>query len=163
MLRILDRVVDAALVLSLAVISFVLVLQVVLRYLFHTPLPWPEELSQFLLVAISFLGMYRAFREKAHIRIQWLPKKPLVFRLLRVGGLLTVVIFLIYIGYGGYVLSDGAWSQPTTALRIPMAIPYLVIPVACILSLIAVGFTIADILRGKEDLDHDGLNKDLLL
>jgi hypothetical protein len=69
--------VDAVLVLSLGTIVVVLVLQVALRYLVSAPLPWPEELSQFLLVGVSFFGMYRAFREDAHIRIAWLPKRPL--------------------------------------------------------------------------------------
>lgn len=148
MLRTVDRVVDAALVLSLATIAAVLVLQVALRYLLHAPLPWPEELSQFLLVGISFFGMYRAFGTDGHIRIEWLPKRPLVLRLLRVAGLACVAVFLVYIGYGGLKLAQAAWHQPSTALRLPMAVPYLAIPISCALSLIAVAQSMRAILTG---------------
>lgn len=150
MFRTLDRAVDAVLVLSLATIVLVLILQVTLRYLLHAPLPWPEELSQFLLVGISFFGMYRAFRENAHIRISWLPKRPLALRLLRVSGLVCVAAFLIYVGYGGYRLSLEAWQQPSVALRVPMAIPYLIMPITCAMSLLAVAASARDILTGAD-------------
>lgn len=155
MFRTIDRVVDAALVLSLAIIATVLVIQVALRYLLHAPLAWPEELSQFLLVGISFFGMYRAFGEQAHIRIQWLDKRPFALRLLRACGLLAVAIFLAYIGYGGFLLAAAAWNQPSTALRLPMAIPYLIIPVSCALSLVAVAVSAKQLLFGTEIGDQD--------
>jgi TRAP-type C4-dicarboxylate transport system permease small subunit len=151
MLRTLDRAIDLALVLALATIVLVLVTQVTLRYLLNAPLAWPEELSQFLLVGISFFGTFRAFRQQDHIRIRWLPKGPMFLRLLRVGGLLTVAVFLLYIGYGGFSLAMGAWNQPSTALRLPLAFPYMVIPLTCALSLLAVAVTSHAILTGRED------------
>ena len=154
MFRLIDRAVDALLVLSLAAIVTVLVVQVILRYFFHAPLSWPEEFSQFLLVGISFFGMYRAFRQNDHIRIRWLPKRPIIFRLLRVSGLLTVLVFLVYIGFGGFMLAMGAWNQPSTALRLPMAIPYLMIAVSCALSILAVASSAQSILTGREESDQ---------
>lgn len=149
-LAIVNRIIDVVLVLALATIAVVLVMQVALRYLWHAPLPWPEELSQFLLVGISFLGMYRAFGEDLHIRISWLPKRPVVLRILRAVGLVLTAVFLVYIGYGGWVLSEGAWNQPSTALRIPMAIPYLLMPIACALSLVAVLGLVRRTLLGRD-------------
>lgn len=150
-LRSVDRVIDAALVLSLVVISVSLVSQVALRYLAHSPLPWPEELSQFLLVTISFFGMYRAFESGEHISLKWMPRNWQVQRYLRAIGLLCVMVFLVYIGWGGWKLAQAAWHQPSTALRLPMAIPYLVIPVTCALSLLAVCISIWRILADRED------------
>jgi TRAP-type C4-dicarboxylate transport system permease small subunit len=152
-IHIFDRIVDAVLVAALATISAVLVMQVVLRYFFNAALPWPEELSQFLLVLLSFLGMYRAIGKDQHIRIDWLPKSgqsPLV-RGLRICGLLAVCVFLAYVGYGGWELAMTAWTQPSTALRLPMAIPYLIVPVACGLSLIAVGVVVRSMLKTGPD------------
>lgn len=157
MFRTIDRAVNLVLVMSLATIVAVLVAQVALRYLLHAPLPWPEELSQFLLVAISFFGMYTAFRQNDHIRIRWLPRAPLALRLLRAAGLVTVAVFLIYIGYGGFRLAMSALNQPSIALRVPMAVPYMIIPVSCALSLVAVSVTIHAILTGREpDLPQEG-------
>lgn len=150
-LRNVDRVIDAALVLALLVISASLVAQVALRYLAHSPLPWPEELSQFLLVAISFFGMYRAFEHDGHIALKWMPRHWRVQRYLRAIGLICVMAFLVYIGWGGWHLAQAAWHQPSTALRLPMAIPYLVIPITCALSLVAIGTSIWRILTGRGD------------
>lgn len=150
--RIVDRIVDIVLVASLAAIASFLVAQVALRYLFKAPLPWPEELSQFLLVLISMLGMYRAIGRDQHIRIDWLPKTrhlPLVA--LRVAGLVCVCIFLTYIGYGGWLLAMTAWSQPSTALRLPMAIPYLIVPLACLLATIAVIGAIRSLVKPRSE------------
>jgi len=150
-LRSVDRVIDAALVVSMAVITAVLVAQVALRYFIHSPLPWPEELSQFLLVGISFFGMYRAFEHGEHISLKWLPRKGVAQRYFRAAGLVAVMIFLVYIGWGGWKLTQSAWHQPSTALRLPMAIPYLVIPVSCALSLIAVATTAWRVFTGNEE------------
>ncbi|WP_368911776.1 TRAP transporter small permease [Taklimakanibacter deserti] len=149
--RALDRCIDVILVLSMAIVVIALASQVTLRYFFHSPLPWPEELSQFLLVGMSFLGMYVAIRRNQHIRIEWLPKSGSGFiRGLKLAGLLSVCLFLAYIGYGGWELAMAAWGQPSTALRIPMAIPYLIIPIACFLSFVAIIALMRRTLRGQE-------------
>ena len=150
LVRVLDRIVDAVLVAALAGISAILVTQVILRYIFNAALPWPEELSQFLLVLISFFGMYRAIGKVHPIRIDWLPKTrhPLLV-CVRVAGQLSVCVFLGYVGYGGWQLAMTAWSQPSTALRLPMAIPYLIVPVACALSLLAVAGIIRSLIRPR--------------
>jgi TRAP-type C4-dicarboxylate transport system permease small subunit len=136
---ILHKLVNTIIIGSLAVIVFSMILQVVARYFFHAALPWPEELSQFLLVILSFLGMYRAIGEDMHIRLDILPRDggSGVVRLLQAGGLLAAAAFVGYIGYGGLELARNAWSQPSPAMRLPMGLFYLVIPVACLLSLLA--------------------------
>lgn len=150
--RVLDRCIDVVLVLSMAIIVGALALQVTLRYFFHSPLPWPEELSQFLLVGMSFLGMYVAIRRNQHIKIEWLPKNgPQFIRGLKLIGLVSILVFLTYIGYGGFKLAMTAWNQPSTALRVPMAIPYLFIPIACLLSFFAVIGLMRRTWRGEEN------------
>lgn len=136
---ILHKFVDAIIIGSLAVIVFSIILQVVARYFFHAAFPWPEELSQLLLVCLSFLGMYRAIGEDMHIRLDVLPREgggPLV-RLLQAAGLLAAAGFVAYIGYGGLELARNSWTQPSPAMRLPMGMFYLVIPIACLLSFLA--------------------------
>ena len=138
--RAFNWLVDVVLVTALAVITVVLVTQVFSRYVLHSALAWPEELAQFLLVLISFTGMYRAVGKDQHIRIDYLPKDSaaLWLRLFRLSGLLLVCAFLAYVGYGGWILAMSAWDQPSTALRLPMGIPYLMIPVSCFLTVLAI-------------------------
>ena len=156
--RAVDRAVDIALVLGVAVIAAVLVAQVVFRYALHQALAWPEELAQFLLVAISFLGMYRAIGEGQHIRIDWLDKAApsRAVRLLQATGLACVCAFLAFVGYGGWQLVLSSWNQPSTALRLPMGVPYLIVPLACAMSFLAVAALIRALLVGHRARGEDG-------
>ncbi len=133
------RVVDALLGLSLAIIVAAMLLQVGARYIYHAALPWPEELSQLLLVVLSFFGMYRAIEEDMHIRLDLIPASmsAVMARLLRTIAIVAAAIFLGYISYGGYELALRSWSQPSTAMRLPMGWFYLAIPVAGVLSVLA--------------------------
>ncbi len=139
MKRRVDAVIDGALILSLAVILGALVLQVVMRYLVGRALVWPEELSQYLLVGLSFLGAYRAFDHRQHIALDLWPKGvlPGLERALRALGLLAVALVFGYVGWGGLGLALSAWDQPSTALRLPMGLVYAVIPIACTLICLA--------------------------
>lgn len=138
--RIIHWVVDAILVVSLAVIVLALIAQVIARYGFHRALPWPEELSQLLLVTLSFFGTYRAVGANLHIALNVLPEErfPVPIRLAKIAGLIMAAVFMAYVGYGGWHLVNSAWSQPSVALRIPMAVPYSVIVIASALTVFAI-------------------------
>lgn len=133
------RIIDTLMVACLAIIVFSMILQVFARYFNHAALAWPEELSQLLLVVFSFFGMYRAIGEDQHIRLDVLPidGRSKLVKSARVAGLIAACLFVIYVGYGGFELASSAWSQPSTAMRLPMGIFYMVMPVACLLSLLA--------------------------
>lgn len=153
---------DAMMVCSLAAIVVSMILQVLARYMNHAALPWPEELSQLLLVVFSFLGMYRAIGEDAHIRLDLLPagNSSKLVRGVKAVGLLAACGFVLYIGYGGALLAENAWSQPSTAMRLPMGIFYLVIPVTCFLSFLAIARKIRVLLKGDGDHgDGEGRNE----
>ncbi|MFA7579507.1 TRAP transporter small permease [Castellaniella sp.] len=133
------KVVDALLALALAVIVTAMLYQVGARYLYHAALPWPEELSQLLLVILSFFGMYRAIDEDLHIRLNLIPAhlSGVAVRALKTVAILASTAFLAYISFGGYELALRSWNQPSMAMRLPMGWFYLAIPVACGLSVLA--------------------------
>jgi len=54
----------------LAIMLIILTSQVVLRYIFHNPLSWSEELSRYLFVWFVFMGMSYAVLENAHIKVE---------------------------------------------------------------------------------------------
>lgn len=132
---VLNRAIDATLATGLLLIAAILFLQVIQRYGFRAALPWPEELAGFLLVYISLLGAYRALGNEGHMAFEVIPratKRP-VLVLLRILGQLLVVGFLLVLVYGGVELAVLAGAQPSTALRLPMSIPYMITPVAAAL------------------------------
>lgn len=136
---VLNRAIDATLAAGLLLIAAILFLQVIQRYGFRAALPWPEELAGFLLVYISLLGAYRALASDGHMAFEVIPRdttRP-VLVLLRILGQLLVVGFLLVLVYGGVELAALAGAQPSTALRLPMSVPYMITPVAA--ALMAVG------------------------
>ncbi len=136
---VLNRAIDATLAAGILIIAGILFLQVVLRYGFRAALPWPEELAGFLLVYISLLGAYRALGSDGHMAFELIPPdttRPLLV-LLRLFGQLLVVIFLLVLVYGGVQLAFLAGAQPSTALRLPMSVPYMITPVAATLMAVA--------------------------
>lgn len=140
---VLNRAIDATLAAGILIIAGILFLQVVLRYGFRAALPWPEELAGFLLVYISLLGAYRVLGSDGHMAFELIPPDTtrLLLVLLRIFGQLLVVIFLLVLVYGGVQLAFLAGAQPSTALRLPMSIPYMITPVAAAL------MTVVSILR----------------
>jgi len=54
---------------SLAFMTVIMFIEVVLRYFFAAPLMWAESTVKFNLVALSYLGAGMALKRRAHIRI----------------------------------------------------------------------------------------------
>jgi TRAP-type C4-dicarboxylate transport system permease small subunit len=146
---VLNRAIDATLAAGILIIAGILFLQVVLRYGFRAALPWPEELAGFLLVYISLLGAYRVLGSDGHMAFELIPPdttRPLLV-LLRIFGQLLVVIFLLVLVHGGVQLAFLAGAQPSTALRLPMSIPYMITPVAAALMAVASILRLVDLCR----------------
>jgi TRAP-type C4-dicarboxylate transport system permease small subunit len=67
MIRLLDRVFTVAAALIVAATAVITCIAVFFRSVLHSSLPWPEEISGYLLVWTSFLGAYLGVREDRHI------------------------------------------------------------------------------------------------
>jgi len=82
----------------LTIISF----QVILRYFFSSPLPWPEEVTTSLLVWITFLGGSIVTRREEHIKVtyfvEFLPKRVLIWIFLFLDILIIFFLTAILIG-----------------------------------------------------------------
>ena len=57
------------------IMTAVIFMQVLLRYVFKSPLTWPEELARYFLVWISCLGSAYAVREGMHISVVFIKNK----------------------------------------------------------------------------------------
>ena len=108
----------------------VIFVQVVLRYVFQAPFSWAEELARYLLIWITCLGSACAIRGGMHISISYLQSK-------LKGSAQTVVRMVIYVvtlGFFIYCIKEGLlfsfaqWTQRSTAMQIPMTVPYIAIP-----------------------------------
>lgn len=126
----------SAIVIALSLMGIVVFIQVVLRYIFDTGIPWAEELARYLMVWAGFLGGSLATRERRHIVVDIIPKimregsTPQIL-LIKFTYLITAgfCFFLFYIGYN-FLSSQITIGRVSQSMHIPIWIVQLVIPLS---------------------------------
>jgi len=106
-------------------------LQVTMRFVFNAPLTWPEELSQILLVWMTFIAAVGLSRKQLHIRVELFDN--MLGRRSRLTleaffNLLTV-IFMAYLVVGGWQMYEQMQFERTAALRIKLNLIYAIVPI----------------------------------
>ncbi|HRK23712.1 MAG TPA: TRAP transporter small permease [Beijerinckiaceae bacterium] len=122
---------NAALVLAITALMVVLVVgNVFFRYVLNASLIWAEELSQYLMVWMVFLGAGLAFRQGRHVAVEMLQDAlpgP-TGRMLRWVVLVISAVFLALLVVLGTRYALFAAEQQTPALQISAAVPYSAVP-----------------------------------
>ena len=55
----------------LMVLMFMILVEVLTRYILQSPLSIAEEYGGYMLVAITFLGLGYTWKERGHVRVEW--------------------------------------------------------------------------------------------
>jgi TRAP-type C4-dicarboxylate transport system permease small subunit len=101
-------------------------INVFLRYLFNSPIPWAVELGRYSFVGVVFLGAIYVMREDGHIGLDifigMLPKK--LKRIVVFIGRIIVVVFLITFIIQAFRMTITNINVQSAGMLIPMAIPY---------------------------------------
>lgn len=109
------------------------VLQVLLRYIFESPLAWTDETSRYMMTWMIFIGACVASRESTHLGVtiiyDKLGKNLKMFVMTIIN--ICVCVFLILVALQGFYLLNTVKSASSPALQITMAIPYLSVPIGC--------------------------------
>ncbi len=104
---------------------------VIARYLFNDSIIWVEELTQYQMIWITYLGAGLALREGRHVAVDLftdlLPER--LRRFVRVFVGLAILAFLVTLAVLGFRIAAFTWSQETPVLNVPTGIPYLGIPI----------------------------------
>lgn len=116
---------------------------VVARYALNASMIWAEELTQYQMIWIAYLGAGLALREGRHVAVDLLDQALGLRwqRVLRTGMGIVILAFLVALAVLGTRMAQFAWDQETPALQISAGIPYLAIPVGaavCALHLVCV-------------------------
>ncbi len=121
-------------VLALILMTLVVFMQVVLRYVFDAGIPWAEELARYLMVWAGFLGGSLATRDGRHISIDIIPRllpEESAIKTLAVRFTYLVAagfcFFLFYVGYN-FVSRSMAIGRYSQSMHIPMWIVQVIIP-----------------------------------
>jgi TRAP-type transport system small permease protein len=124
--------------LLLALLVGVVAAGVLFRYGFDAPLSWPEELSRFALVWLTFLGASMAAKRQGHIVVDFIGMfLPTPIRLWVVCAVHVAVLgFLGVFTVASIPMVQKMWVSVSTALSIRMSYVYVCIPVASSLMMI---------------------------
>ncbi len=108
--------------------SFVIILQVIMRFVFHNSLAWSEELARYLFVWITYLGTSYAVTAEKHMRVDAFvsifPKKIQFY--LHIFSDVACLIFFGIVAYCslGLVTTFMQTGQMAASIKIPTWILY---------------------------------------
>ena len=127
-----------ALVLSVLVIMFSCVAQVIARFVFNYSLAWTSELSRYLLCYITYMGAFVLIKERQFIKMDILESKitpkvrPYYNIIMEVLMITYAYVILVY----GYELVGTGANQRSSVMHIPKNILYMVMPVPGVIMII---------------------------
>lgn len=124
--------------LCLVVITVVLFSGVICRYVIKFSLIWVEEVARFALVWLTFIGAAWLSKGCALIRVDLLPNAlhPSSRRILELLIEFLGVVFSFYLLVVGFRMVKLTWPMPTPAVRMPMGLFYLPLPLASLCMII---------------------------
>ncbi len=137
MKKVLGRFEEYILIPMLAFSAILLFVQVIMRYVFSNSLSWSEELARFLYIWEVWLGIAYCTKMQTHLRITLI----FSFTSKKIEQIIRLFINVIWFGFGLFLVYVGAatmlqirdFGQVSSALRLPMWIVYLAIPVGAFL------------------------------
>lgn len=135
-----DHLEETLIVIALVAMTILVFLQVVLRYVFNTGILWSEEVSRYLFVWVSWLGLSLGAREDQHIKVEMVVNKlkgrpALAVKILSHLIVLAINVFIVYQGIRlmNFTL---ATRKKSALLHCTMAIFQAAVPVGCGLMII---------------------------
>ena len=123
----------ATMIISVMVVN--ILLGVFSRFVLHLGIPFTEELGRYLMIWAGYLGCVLALKEDSHISITAVVDlfPPAGRRVIRFIARLVVSVFLAVIVVTSFTHLRSLKIQKSSAMEIPMVIPYLAVTVGAFL------------------------------
>lgn len=149
---------------TMAIMTILVFVQVVMRYVFSNSLSWSEELARFIFMWVSWIGASYAVRERAHFRVEMFAdmmkgEKRKWFEFIILFIWFAFSVFMAFIGTRLiiFLIETG---QISAAMEIPMSWVYASVPVGCGLMALRLIVEIRKLLRGEYVPGRTGLIPD---
>lgn len=139
--------------LCMIIMMCVIFAQTLTRYVIFYSLPWSEELSRYLYVTLTLLGVNLAITSKQLVRIDILDmhlSDKAVHYLQIFRSALAVVITLIFF-YSSFGMIDVSQYQHSPAMGLSMQVMYVILGTGFALSALACIFDLYDAVTAKEE------------
>lgn len=134
MLGPLVRLIEALVVLGMAVVATTVIAEVILRYGFGWSLILTEELSRYGMIWVALLGAVLVLRDEGHVATGGLASLgPAAQRAARVAAELLSLLFLLVLGVAGLQQLPDQLDQQTLTLGVSIFWFYLALPVTALL------------------------------
>lgn len=124
----------------LMVLMFMILVEVLTRYILQSPLSIAEEYGGYMLVAITFLGLGYTWKERGHVRVEWVINalSLKVQSWLRLITLIMATSFALIMIKASYDLVSYSYLFGTRSgswLRTPLIWPQIVLIIGAVLLL----------------------------
>ena len=123
----LEKAIDWVVTIIIAMMVINITAGVFFRYVLGNSLVWTEELSRYLMVWAGMLGAGLAMADGSHVGIDLLVNKcsPALAHALRIIAKIVIQIFLTIVVVKSFGYLDTLKIQKSSAMEMPMVIPYL--------------------------------------
>ena len=123
---------------AIFLMSLIVPVGVVMRYVFGVGAQWPEPIAILLMVIFTFIGAAAAYRAGGHIAVTMLtdrlPAAPQAVLARIVDGLM-VLVCLFVAGYGARLCIETMGQSVAELPWLPVGVTYLAIPVGALATL----------------------------
>ncbi|MBT5546986.1 MAG: TRAP transporter small permease [Desulfobacula sp.] len=141
MMKIFDQVLKIMMFIAGILLIFIMLsvcMEVILRTFFDVSLMWITEVTEIMLLYITFLGSAWVLREEGHVKVDIILSrlKPRIKAFLGIiSSILGIFVSLILTGFGFKVALDCLHKSAytPTAMEIPMALIIIIIPIGCLM------------------------------
>ena len=152
---ILDRYVAYVCATLLGLMTVSVLVGVLFRYVFRSPLGWTEEISRYLMIWAAALAVSIGVKRNEHIGITVLidsiSNRTVKIVLLVIIDLLVLGFLTVMVWYSIHMVSEARYQMSQSFRRVSMFLPTLSIPVAMGLSGLQILFKIASAAYAEPD------------
>lgn len=138
-MKILDRMEEAFIAFTLLAATLLVTLNVAMRWM-DLGTSWSEELTRYLLIAMTFVGMSVCARYSDHVSIDLVPmlsKGNLKITVHAIIYVIAIIFSIVFTWYGfELVLFVQNTTQEAPSLGIPMYLVYVIMPIGGLLTTI---------------------------
>lgn len=141
-------------------LALIIFYDVVMRYIFSRPTTWVLEISEYMLVFVTFVGAVQVQRKKSHIKMDYFYGRfPLrLCRYLDIFFNIIISLFFLLILLTSLQMTLIAFhynSISNSLLEIPLVIPYSIVPFGMLLVLLQSIIDIAESVKAITDANLD--------
>jgi|TARA_B100000959_G_C14961043_1_gene615782 C4-dicarboxylate transporter DctQ subunit len=138
--------------------SLLLLVNVVMRYLFHNAIYWAEELVRYLMVWLIFLGGSQVVKHEGHIAVDVVLRilSPCLRKAADCVLDLVGIAFCLVLAYFSYIQTERVFmaGQVSPAMEMPMWLAYGAVPTGSLFMAIRYGQNLWGRFRGDTYLER---------